>query len=269
MAEPGNFKFRERWQKQVRKDPQVIKDLLAIALLISTEARGDGTRALMSQQQLAEDLGVSESTAKRRIKKLQELGYLEVVERGGRRGDGTTTANVYELFLPMTQMMDSDQSQQVTQMTSRNESQQVTQMTYREPPHTQISTGQTDASTGQNGVSTGHSGDPPPIFPSFNPNELNCLTADAARANGNTKEPFTDWRAEDEEIFRKVMFIDHVTYEGHQYTTDQVYKGLRDGFNIRWPGRYLQEIEAHSEAAIDEYLDAKYPGMNRWDDYNP
>jgi hypothetical protein len=59
MAEPGNYKFLQRWQKKVRSDPRVraIKGLLAVALLISTEANRDGTRALMSQQDIAEELG--------------------------------------------------------------------------------------------------------------------------------------------------------------------------------------------------------------------
>jgi DNA-binding transcriptional MocR family regulator len=120
MAEPGNFKYQERWQKQVREDPRVIKDLLAIALIISTEARLDGTRALMSQQQLAKDLGVSVPTVERRIKKLKELGYLEVAERAGHRGDGTAAANVYNLSQPITEMRCSEGSQPITQMMNRD-----------------------------------------------------------------------------------------------------------------------------------------------------
>lgn len=123
MAEPGNLKFRERWWQQVRNDPRVIKDWLAVALLISTEARRDGTRALMSQEQLAEDLGVSVPTVERRIRELKEFGYLEVAERGGRRGDGKAMANKYNLSLPITQMMGSDESQPITQMMDRDSQQ--------------------------------------------------------------------------------------------------------------------------------------------------
>jgi DNA-binding transcriptional MocR family regulator len=147
MAEPGNFKFRERWCKQVRSDPQVTKDRLAVALLISTEARGDGTRALMSQEQLAKDLGVSVPTIERRIRELKELGYLEVAEKGGRRGDGTVAANVYNLSQPITHVMDSGGSQPITQMMDRD-SQQGTQMTHRD----EISIHQNGVSTHQNGL---------------------------------------------------------------------------------------------------------------------
>jgi Winged helix-turn-helix DNA-binding len=254
MAEPGNYKFRERWWRQIEDDPKVTGGLLAAAMVISAHARVDGTRALMSHKQLARKLGVSLATAERRTRELRELGYLELVERGGHRGDGTVAANVYELFQPLTQVRDSDGSQPLTQMTDRD--------SHRD----EASTPHTDASTPQKSASTPHPDEGPLFNPSSNPNGMECITADAAMPNGNTEKAFHDWRAEDKEIFREVMFVEHVTYEGHRYTTDALYKGLRDGFHIQWPGRYFQEIETRSAAAIDEYLDAHYPGMDRWAD---
>jgi hypothetical protein len=103
---------------------------------------------------------------------LKELGYLEVAERGGHRGDGTAAANVYNLSQPITEMRGSEGSQPITQMMDRD-SQQDTQVTSRDEP-----------STHQSDVSTHHPGDGPLFNPSFNPNELNCLTADAARPTG-------------------------------------------------------------------------------------
>jgi len=73
-----DHKFQERWEKQIRSDPEVIKDLLGAAFLINTEARRDGTRAVMSHPQLAEYLGVSVSTAQRHIRRLRELGYFGI-----------------------------------------------------------------------------------------------------------------------------------------------------------------------------------------------
>ena len=102
MTELRDHKYQEHWEKQIRSDPEVIKDLLGAAFLINTEARRDGTRAVMSHPQLAEYLGVSVSTAQRHIRRLRELGYLDLVERGHRRGDGTVTANVYKLTLRFT-----------------------------------------------------------------------------------------------------------------------------------------------------------------------
>jgi hypothetical protein len=127
MAEPGDFTFRERWWEQILDDPEVDERLLAAALVISTEARRDGTRALMSRQRLAAILKKSEATAKRRTQQLRELGYLLLVEQGRRRGDGTVTSNVYDLSL------------------------RVTQMTHRDAGNFPAD----EFSTGQNGVSTG------------------------------------------------------------------------------------------------------------------
>jgi hypothetical protein len=74
MAELRDHKYQEQWEKQIRSDPEVLKDLLGAAFLINTEARRDGTRAVMSHPQLAEYLGVSVSTAQRHIRRLRELG---------------------------------------------------------------------------------------------------------------------------------------------------------------------------------------------------
>jgi hypothetical protein len=79
----------------------------------------------MSNRRLAQILKKNERTAQRRTQKLRDLGYLELAERGGHRGDGTIAANVYELSLPYV-----------------DEPQQLTQVTHGEP------------------VSTGHSDDP-------------------------------------------------------------------------------------------------------------
>jgi DNA-binding transcriptional regulator YhcF (GntR family) len=255
MAEPGNFKYRERWQQQIEDDPKVTEGLLAAALVVSHAARRDGTRALMSNRQLAQKLGVSLATAERRTRELRELGYLEVVEKGGRRGNDTITANVYDLSQPLTQMMDSGGSQPLTHMRDRD-----AQMT-------EISTPQTHASIPQTGASTPHPDEGPPFNPSSIPNGMECISADATMPNRNTKKPFPDWRAEDEDLFLEIMEVDHVTYEGHRHTIDALYQGLRNGFNIQWPGRYCQEINDRDRSrgeALDQFLDAHYPGMNRW-----
>jgi DNA-binding transcriptional MocR family regulator len=119
MAELRDHKFREHWWRQIENDPNpdIADGLLAAAYAISTQARVDGTRALISHRRLAQILKRSEATAKRRILELRELGYLVLAERGGHRGGGTSKANVYELSLPAasTQM----DSQQVTQVRSR------------------------------------------------------------------------------------------------------------------------------------------------------
>jgi hypothetical protein len=257
MAKPGDMTYREKWWKQIIADPEVVGSVLASALAISTEARRDGTQALMSNQRLAEILRKDERMVSRYTRQLRDLGYLKLVERGHRRGDGTLAANVYELFLPDTQMSSRDESQQDTQMSSRDSVEQQ---------HTEFSTGQNGASTGQNGASTGHPDVYPLLNPSSFPNGMECTDAnasdaDALKPNGNNKQPFTDWRAEDEDLFRELMEVEHVTQRGQRYTIDGLYEAMRK--KAHWPGRYFQEIANRSEAAIDEYLLTHF-GIDRW-----
>jgi DNA-binding transcriptional ArsR family regulator len=131
MAEPRDHKFREQWWRQIESDPNpdIADGLLAAAYAISTNARVDGTRALMSNRRLAQILKKNERTARRHTQKLRDLGYLELAERGGRRGDGTIAANVYELSLPFsTGHLDDPwaNSQQDTQVSFSEDSQQDT-----------------------------------------------------------------------------------------------------------------------------------------------
>ena len=103
MATAGYVSVRTRWRWRVRADDDIGGDLLAVALVIADEAHADGTHALMSHQQLAAEVRVSERTAKRHTMRLRDRGYLQLSERGHRRGDGTTAANVYALTLPAPQ----------------------------------------------------------------------------------------------------------------------------------------------------------------------
>jgi hypothetical protein len=110
MGEPRDHKFREQWWRRIEADPNpdITDTLLAAAYAISTQARTDGTRALISIIRLAQILRKNERTARRRVQKLRDLEYLELVERGGHRGDGTVAANVYSLALPPTGEPESD-----------------------------------------------------------------------------------------------------------------------------------------------------------------
>jgi transcriptional regulator with XRE-family HTH domain len=174
--------FRERWWKQVRADRDVTEGLLAAALVISTVARRDGTRALISNQQLADDLGVSLPTVQRRTRELRTLGYLEQVERGHRRGDGTLAANVYALSLRITKVTARDESQHVTQVTARDSTEQQ---------HAEISTHQTGTSTHQMGASTHHPDDAPLLNPPWR-------AANDASASFDAKT-FEPWRENDQQ----------------------------------------------------------------------
>jgi hypothetical protein len=133
--------------------------------------------------------------------------------------------------------------------------------------HPESSTGNFGVSTGNLGASTGNPYFHPLFNPSSIPNELNCFTADAARSNGNTKKTFTGWRPEDEDLFRELMEVDHVTYNGQRYAIEGVYKAFREQDHIRWPGLFFQKL--HETNGIDDWIEAHWEGMDRWADYNP
>ena len=225
MDEPRDHTFREQWWKQIHDDSDVVEGLLAAASVISHQARKDGTRALISRRRLAEILGVSEATATRRTQKLVKLGYLEVVERGRRRGDGTVTANVYELSQRLTQ---------VSPWESGNF------------PADGASTAQTEASTAQDSVSTAHPGDKPLSLPSLIPPIVKRTTADAAALRRN--HGANDWRAKDRDLFRSVIGTDEVTHDDKSISVDAFYEALRE--RLDWPGKYLDESTAAASVAL-------------------
>ena len=247
MAEPGNFGSGGGNRFSVTAELSGMCWLLRWPS--APKHTGDGTRALMSNLRLAEILGRDERTVSRYTQQLRDLGYLELTERGHRRGDGTLAANVYELSLQDTQVTSRDEPQQDTQMSSRDSAEQQ---------HTEFS-------TGQNGASTGHPGVHPLFNPSSGPNGMECITADATTPNQNTKKTYTDWRAEDEDLFRQIMEVDHVTFNSHRYLTESVYQALREHKDLDWPGRYCQKI-IDDNRGLDEFLDAHFPDMDRWAD---
>ena len=242
MAEPGDFTFRERWWKRVRADREVVGDLLAAAMVISSEARRDGTRALISHRQLAEDLGVSERMAQRHTKALRDLGYLELVERGGRRGV-TVTANVYDL------------SQRVTQMTQWD-SQHDTQVS----PWDAGSLPADDVLTRQNDVPTRHPGVVPHFTsPLYSP-QVKRPTASAAGARTYKN----DWRAKDLELFRAVIAQEN---DELIFIAPRIYEAIA-ATGKDWPGKYIDGIAERGGSGVSEYLASL--GFDQWagDDVN-
>jgi hypothetical protein len=190
------FVFREVWWKQVLEDPEVTGGLLTVALAISTQARGDGTHAVMSAPRLAKSLQMGESTASRHTKKLREIGYLELAERGHRRGDGTATANVYSLSLPLTQMahredVSTSHPGEILSTVSTSHPGEI--LSTVSTSQMGVSTSQNGVSTSQMGVSTSHPGESPPSFiPSISPPNP------PSRARGDI-----DWEAAAERAWKR------------------------------------------------------------------
>jgi hypothetical protein len=74
-------------------------DLDRLALVLARKSRADGTHARASHRWLAGRVGKSERTVRRWVSELIELGWIERVEKGTRKGD-RVTANVYMLTVP-------------------------------------------------------------------------------------------------------------------------------------------------------------------------
>jgi hypothetical protein len=167
---PRDKTFRERWLDQVESDPDLKEGLRLTAYAIARRARWqDGTRALMSNRQLGQILRKGDATVRRRTDELQERGYLERVERGGRRGDGTITANVYDLTQPDSQPLTQmsgwddpwDEPQPLTQVSDRDQSQPL----------------KNASQPLKNDVSTAHPDERPLVVPSLYPLSIPSLAA--------------------------------------------------------------------------------------------
>jgi biotin operon repressor len=105
-----------------------------VGLVVATAARMDGTKALMSSDQLAARTGLSNATVRRRLAELQDLGWLTLTHRGGYRGPNKAPdANVFALSQPLTEVSGSvvgstahedepDSGQPLTQVSSPSSS---------------------------------------------------------------------------------------------------------------------------------------------------
>jgi biotin operon repressor len=245
---PRDRTFREQWWKQIRSDPRLRKDLLTVALIISTEARWqDGTHALISQKQIAADLGKSVPMIERHIRTLRELGYLKVAQKGGYRGDGSAAANVYDLSQPITQMMGGEAAS----------THQI-----------DASTHQIDASTHHFGVSTHHPDDGPlsyslslPLSDSLRPGEAGPGHEDPAPPATTSRQrarqaiaphPMSK-TAKDERLFAQILEVDQLNLDGRRIDIAELYLTMRSR-HIWFPGSYLEKISADGASGVDNYL---------------
>jgi hypothetical protein len=241
MDEPRDHTFREQWWKQILGDPEVGEGLLAAALAISTEVRWDGTRALMSRQRLAENLVVSPATATRRTQELVDLGYLEIVERGGRRGV-IVKANVYDLCLPHRRI-------------------QVSPWEAGNFPANDVPSAQNDVPSAQNDVPSAHPGDTPHFTSLINSPKVKRPPANAAGGRPRYKN---DWRAKDLELFRAVIAQEN---DELIFIAPRIYEAIA-ATGKDWPGKYIDGIAERGGSGVSEYLASL--GFDQWagDDVN-
>ena len=94
---------RNDWEQAVRADPRVHTVQMLVLLTASTYASPDGSDVFPSAKTLGENTRLGESTVRRHLAAGCRLGFLHLVQRGGRdlqKGQGTGRSNRYVLTVP-------------------------------------------------------------------------------------------------------------------------------------------------------------------------
>ena len=84
----------------IRDDYTVIGNYMLVLLALGTYMDSDGAHARPGVERLTRDTGLAERTVKRWLAAALADGWLELVHRGHRRGNGTKVANEYAALLP-------------------------------------------------------------------------------------------------------------------------------------------------------------------------
>lgn len=87
-------------------------------------------------------------------------------------------------------------------------------------------------------------------------------------SSSRARDEFTDWRQEDQELFRSIVGAD-ISTDGSRWkpkgvhAADAFYDAFRKnkGKPIDWPGRFLAQIEERGGGGVDDYLAAQ--GLDR------
>lgn len=90
----GDFKFD--WQHRFICDPTLTHTMHRIGMFLHYFADADGGRILPGAERVAVDLKMHINTVRNNLKKLEQLGWIAVVDRGGKGGKRTT----YQLTIP-------------------------------------------------------------------------------------------------------------------------------------------------------------------------
>ena len=94
---------RNEWEQAIRADPRVHTVLLLVLFTVGSYASPDGSDVFPSAKTLAENTRLGESTVRRHLAAGCRLGFLHLVQRGGRnlhKGQGTGRSNRYALTVP-------------------------------------------------------------------------------------------------------------------------------------------------------------------------
>lgn len=118
---PRIQKFRDTWEQAVRDDAEVGGLLLGVLLTAATYGDRDGSSIRPGLATLARATGLGESTVRRHLTRAVELGWLRLVRRGHRLGDGQAFTSEYRLALPSSLPLTSEQLSEVSSAPQRAE----------------------------------------------------------------------------------------------------------------------------------------------------
>jgi|GEM_PF-4527383 len=161
-AEPGrNHKYRDAWWRALGTIGDLSPGERTVALLVSTHARADGTRALVSAAMLSAESGTGESTVRRHLASLVKRRLIVRTSRGGRDGSGKARASIYSLTISTAQS-----GEQLSEVSTARSDEQLSDGLNRS----------IDASQPLDpDVSTAHPGERPPSSPPSNPPSVQHL----------------------------------------------------------------------------------------------
>lgn len=92
--------FKFVWEEQLQGAKQLTVTARWIGQVLATKDNGTDKAPFMSNTEIVERTGLSEKTVRNARKALEEAGWITVVRRGGRSGNGSTWATSYRLTIP-------------------------------------------------------------------------------------------------------------------------------------------------------------------------
>lgn len=157
------------WQREVLRADHGLgltetKVLIAISTFADFE---DGKNARPGIEQLMDVARCSRATVRRALKKAEDLGIIKQTSRGGRAGDGSKRASVYQLQAPSFWLVSTAQPGEL--LTSASD---------------ETSTAHPRSSTAHLGTSTAHPGEP---LPSSTPSSTSLTALGTGKSAGDER----------------------------------------------------------------------------------
>lgn len=92
---------RFEWERRLRDSRTVIGNQMFVLLALGTYMDADGTNARPGVLKLAVECGLNEKTVRRHLSASVGQGWLALLRRGHRLGDGTAEASEYAATVPI------------------------------------------------------------------------------------------------------------------------------------------------------------------------